>query len=499
MGKRSSASTVNLNKSVSSSASSTSLNRKSSRGNLNGRSLSQSPKKKKTQPSLRSNFQAQSSTSPTPTTGHNHHTIIDSLTSGTPLFPNEKMELTPAGDHVVVELTEKEKKKQTFIVRTIWTLFMIAGFFVVLAAGHLWLIAFVGLIQVLTFKEVINLAAEPSKDGDVPFSRSLNWYFLATTIYFLEGESVIHYFKHIVLVDTYLLPLATHHRFLSYCLYIIGFVFFVGTLDKNHFKFQFSQFCMTHMTLLFTVVQAHFIVNNIFSGLFWFFIPATLVITNDIFAYICGITFGRTQLIKISPKKTVEGFVGAWVCTIIMGVALSWGLSKVQYFICPLDDWGTNVFSGLSCTPNPVFISQAYPVAEEFGWIVGGRDIIYFKPVHFHVMVLATFASLIAPFGGFFASGLKRAFKVKDFGDTIPGHGGITDRVDCQFLMGFFAYLYHESFVSTHGFTINTVLRSIVFNFSYADQVEIINNVLGFLENQGAIEPGIRIALKKVL
>ena len=38
-----------------------------------------------------------------------------------------------------------------------------------------------------------------------------------------------------------------------------------------------------------------------------------------------------------------------------------------------------------------------------------------------HAMVLAVFASIFAPFGGFFASGFKRAFKMKDFGDTIPG------------------------------------------------------------------------------
>lgn len=50
----------------------------------------------------------------------------------------------------------------------------------------------------------------------------------------------------------------------------------------------------------------------------------------------------------------------------------------------------------------------------------------------FHGAVLAVFASVISPFGGFFASGFKRAFKVKDFAAIIPGHGGMTDRMDCQ-------------------------------------------------------------------
>ena len=49
-----------------------------------------------------------------------------------------------------------------------------------------------------------------------------------------------------------------------------------------------------------------------------------------------------------------------------------------------------------------------------------------------HAIVLALCASIIAPFGGFFASGFKRSFKVKDFGNSIPGHGGMTDRMDCQ-------------------------------------------------------------------
>ena len=69
------------------------------------------------------------------------------------------------------------------------------------------------------------------------------------------------------------------------------------------------------------------------------------------------------------------------------------------------------------------------------------------SPAQLPSIVIASFASLIAPFGGFFASGVKRAFRIKDFGDTIPGHGGITDRFDCHGLMGFFIYIYLTSVV----------------------------------------------------
>jgi phosphatidate cytidylyltransferase len=118
--------------------------------------------------------------------------------------------------------SEYEKKKQTFITRTIWTLLMIALFFSSMAAGHLYLVAIVTVVQVMTFKEVIAIANVPSREKKLRFTKSLNWYFLATTMYFLYGESVIYYFKHIVVVDALLLPFATHHRFISFILYIIG-------------------------------------------------------------------------------------------------------------------------------------------------------------------------------------------------------------------------------------------------------------------------------------
>lgn len=364
---------------------------------------------------------------------------------------------------------------------------MIAGFFLVLTAGHIWLIALVILIEVLAFKEVVHLATEPNREKNLPWVRSLNWYFLATTIYFLQGEEVIYYFRHIVTAETLLLPMSINHRFFSYCLYIIGFIFFVMSLEKNYYRFQFMQFCVTHMALLLVVVQGNFIVNNIFSGIFWFFVPAALVITNDIFAYLCGITFGRTPLIKISPKKTVEGFLGAWICTIAMGIVLCHFLIRFNFFICPISDIGIHAWSEVHCTPNPVFEASVHRVPSFLQGLLNA-DSVVFPLVYLHVTALATFASLIAPFGGFFASGLKRTFHVKDFGDTIPGHGGIVDRFDCQFLMGFFSFLYYDTFVATHSVTMDNVLQKAIHSLSSDDQVQLAYALSKYLTNNGLID-----------
>ena len=119
-------------------------------------------------------------------------------------------------------MTEFEKKKQTFVTRTIWTLVMIMMFFCVLLAGHIYVIMVITAVQILSFKEVSQIINVPSRARSVRFTKSLNWYFFGTAVYFLDGESIIYYFKHIVLVDRILLPFATHHRFISFIMYIFG-------------------------------------------------------------------------------------------------------------------------------------------------------------------------------------------------------------------------------------------------------------------------------------
>eukprot|EP00842_Homolaphlyctis_polyrhiza_P006816 jgi/Hompol1/723/HPOL_005395-RA len=381
---------------------------------------------------------------------------------------------------------------------------MISGFVCILLAGHVWVIVLVGIFQTIIYREVISIGVLPVKEKKLPWFRSLHWYFLASTNYFLYGESIIHYFKPSVFVDAFLMPLATHHRFISFLLYCLGLINFVLNLKKTHYRFQFSHFCWTHMALLLIVVQSHFIIYNIFEGLIWFVLPVSLVICNDIMAYVCGFFWGRTPLIRLSPKKTWEGFLGGFFATFIFAFFISAQLASSSYMTCPMENLRTNVRSGLTCPVNPVFVRRDFwvppaitglvrwltmPIAMAFPrlfpdgpWIVRTVSVM---PLQFHSLLLAAFASLIAPFGGFFASGVKRTFKVKDFSDTIPGHGGITDRMDCQFIMGVFSFIYFQSFIGTGGITVGTVLQTAVSYLTIPQQIELHERLGQYLAGQG--------------
>lgn len=119
--------------------------------------------------------------------------------------------------------------------------------------------------------------------------------------------------------------------------------------------------------------------------------------------------------------------------------------------------------------------------------------------MQFHILVFATFASLIAPFGGFFASGLKRTFKVKDFGESIPGHGGITDRMDCQFIMGFFAFMYFSSFIAVHKASVGGVIETAVQGLEPEEVVEVIRGLSKYLVGQGQIGQEVLTCLNGVV
>ncbi|KAM6144360.1 phosphatidate cytidylyltransferase 2 isoform 2-T2 [Erethizon dorsatum] len=330
-------------------------------------------------------------------------------------------------------------------VRGILTLAMIAFFFIIIYLGPMVLMMIVMCVQIKCFHEIITIGYNVYHSYDLPWFRTLSWYFLLCVNYFFYGETVTDYFFTLVQREEPLRILSKYHRFISFTLYLTGFCMFVLSLVKKHYRLQFYMFGWTHVTLLIVVTQSHLVIHNLFEGMIWFIVPISCVICNDIMAYMFGFFFGRTPLIKLSPKKTWEGFIGGFFATVVFGLLLSYVMSGYRCFVCPVEyNNDTNSFT-VDCEPSDLFRLQEYNTPGVIQSVVGWTIRMY--PFQIHSVALSTFASLIGPFGGFFASGFKRAFKIKDFANTIPGHGGIMDRFDCQYLMATFVNVYIASFI----------------------------------------------------
>ena len=113
---------------------------------------------------------------------------------------------------------------------------------------------------------------------------------------------------------------------------------------------------------------------------------------TDIGAYFIGVFFGKHKMNpRISPKKTWEGFVGG----VVISSACSFGFAMI-----------------MCGTKHPL--------------VIGVLDLQHW----YLILVLSILLPPVATLGDFVFSSAKRHFDIKDFGNIIPGHGGILDRVD---------------------------------------------------------------------
>ncbi|XP_061206966.1 phosphatidate cytidylyltransferase 1 [Neopsephotus bourkii] len=374
-------------------------------------------------------------------------------------------------------------------IRGILSLAMISGFFLVIYLGSFMLMLLVLSIQVKCYHEIITIGYRVYHSYDLPWFRSLSWYFLLCVNYFFYGETVADYFATFVQRREQLQFLIRYHRFISFALYLTGFCMFVLSLVKKHYRLQFYMFAWTHVTLLITVTQSHLVIQNLFEGMIWFLVPISSVICNDIAAYIFGFFFGKTPLIKLSPKKTWEGFIGGFFSTLVFGFIFSYFLAQHQYFVCPVEyNSETNRFV-TECEPSELFQIEKYPLPPLFQAVLGWETVNMY-PFQLHSIALSTFASLIGPFGGFFASGFKRAFKIKDFADTIPGHGGIMDRFDCQYLMATFVHVYITSFI--RGPNPSKLLKQLLI-LQPEQQLSVYKTLKSHLIEKGILQPSLRV------
>ncbi|PON34036.1 Phosphatidate cytidylyltransferase, eukaryota [Parasponia andersonii] len=412
--------------------------------------------------------------------------------TGTPSTPTGRVRHRRRSNEVVPDvsanggklLVDDRNKYKSMLIRAYSSVWMIGGFAFIIYMGHLYITAMVVVIQIFMAKELFNLLRKAHEDRHLPGFRLLNWHFFFTAMLFVYGRILSQRLFNTITSDKFPYQLVSslikYHMVICYSLYITGFVWFIVTLKKKMYKYQFGQYAWTHMILIVVFTQSSFTVANIFEGIFWFLLPATLIVINDIAAYFFGFFFGRTPLIKLSPKKTWEGFIGASVTTMISAFMLANIMGRYQWLTCPRKDLSTG---WLLCDSGPLFKPYALTLP---GWVPQRFPWKEFSvlPVQWHALLFGLFASIIAPFGGFFASGFKRAFKVKDFGDSIPGHGGITDRMDCQMVMAVFAYIYHQSFVVLQSVSVELILDQILMNLTFEEQQALYTKLGDILQER---------------
>eukprot|EP00299_Pterocystis_sp_00344_P013211 c6451_g1_i1.p1 GENE.c6451_g1_i1~~c6451_g1_i1.p1 ORF type:complete len:459 (+),score=69.70 c6451_g1_i1:204-1379(+) len=376
----------------------------------------------------------------------------------------------------------KKSKWDDVIVRVGWSLIMAGTFTGIIIMGHVFVFSLVLLLQSALYHELSILRRDLEKERKLPAIKFVRWYFFFVMMLYGHGRSLKLPVRHLLARLNISPEVIDAHEFVCYILYSLGIVLFVLTLRKGYFRYQFGTFAWSHMTLLLVILQTSWMSANIFRGMIWFVLPAFLVICNDSSAYVFGRAFGRTPLIKLSPKKTWEGFIGATIFTFIFAFWLSNLLAGYDHMICPKETFDT---ASVECEHSAVFeYAQYHLPAFITQWL--SIDFVWIRPVQFHALVLALFASSIAPFGGFFASGFKRALKKKDFGDVIPGHGGMADRFDCQILMAAFAYFYVQTFLSPNRFSAVAVIQ-ILKQLNPETQLEVFKWLSNQLNSQGMV------------
>lgn len=171
---------------------------------------------------------------------------------------------------------------------------------------------------------------------------------------------------------------------LTYQIFIVLFLVFLLplVLINNNEKYNIKDALYLMASTLFLSISFNTFILIENMGVVYIIYLALITIITDTFAYVGGNLIGKHKLCpKISPNKTVEGaLVGSLVGTII-----------------------SVMFYSLIITTNENIL----------------------------VVVLITLLfTIIGQFGDLVFSSIKRYYKVKDYSNIIPGHGGILDRLD---------------------------------------------------------------------
>ncbi|MCP8616286.1 phosphatidate cytidylyltransferase [Salirhabdus salicampi] len=271
--------------------------------------------------------------------------------------------------HIIVYLLRKKipsKDYHELILRIQSWWYIFLGFFIFIVLNKTLAIITLAFLSFLALKEYLSLI--PTRRAD---RRVLFFAYLAIPVhYYWIGTE--WYGMFIIFIPVYVF------LFIHILMILIGetkgFLKAAGTL---HWGLMITVFGFSHLAY-FIVMPNNPSLPSSNIGLVLFIVLLTQL--NDVFQYVWGKVLGKRKIIpSVSPNKTVEGFVGGVATTTILSVLLA--------------PW---------LTPMNIAMSIIAGIIIGIGGFVGDLTI----------------------------SAFKRDLRVKDTGHTIPGHGGILDRID---------------------------------------------------------------------
>lgn len=184
---------------------------------------------------------------------------------------------------------------------------------------------------------------------------------------------------------------------IGYAWLLLGIILFwvalFAEMMASQMKLSFDKvgMCFVAGVILPMLLSSLVRIHSTQQGRFLILIPFVLAFLSDTGAYFAGLKFGKHKLAPvISPKKTIEGVAGG-----ILGAVL-----------------GIVIY----CLVMQVFFE--------------------FKANYLYALIYGVIGSVAGVFGDLCFSVIKRQTDIKDYGNLIPGHGGILDRFDSMMVVG---------------------------------------------------------------
>ncbi len=170
----------------------------------------------------------------------------------------------------------------------------------------------------------------------------------------------------------------------------------VAVMSKVAFKVEDIAVLYMMETYMVFGYTSIILIRDMEHGVFIYLLPFITAWMTDAGGYFIGRVFGKHKLVEhISPKKTVEGAIGGIIFCVVTMLIYALGVGLI-----------------FKVTPNYIFAA-----------------------------VLGAVIAVVSQFGDLIASLVKRRYGIKDYGNLIPGHGGMMDRCDSLIATAPFIYL----------------------------------------------------------